>query len=192
MKTKNRALQSIAALAICIVLIMLTLSSPLQGQGSDQENQQATQQAQALATQEAQAEATQQVQLTQWAQATQQAEATQWAQATQHAQEQSSQSSCTGITNFTWDHTDGNTGDWLFSWVIVANMSGNPEFQYKGGGVTDVWLTLSYQFSRRGMRDYAQITPINFTQGQWIYFRIKINTSDGNTLCGKFEMNSSP
>ncbi|MYE26070.1 MAG: hypothetical protein F4X87_02405 [Chloroflexi bacterium] len=87
------------------------------------------------------------------------------------------------ITNFGLTGIDSTGEIWTFSWDYVPETVGI-EFQFKGGGITDVWISLDRVTSlklddggKTKLSVYVALPDI----GQVFYFRVRVEDNDGFT-----------
>lgn len=105
-----------------------------------------------------------------------------------------SSNTCQAIDNFKFVEIASPSADWVFSWdTIFVNSS--IKFQYKGGGLSNVWLSATALQVQRigGLGEETKITvsPIMFSSP--IKFRVREYISWSWQSCwGKLRMDTRP
>ncbi|MYE26072.1 MAG: hypothetical protein F4X87_02415 [Chloroflexi bacterium] len=84
------------------------------------------------------------------------------------------------ISNFSGETMTG-INLWVFSWDTVPGTQ-SINFQFKGGGISDVWVALSsfLTFEDDGKTKY-QVVALNYQQDAPLYFRVRVTHSAGTT-----------
>lgn len=78
------------------------------------------------------------------------------------------------ISNFKFNHVAAN-GRWVFSWD-TPDEGRFAHFQFKGGGITNTWVTISFpnlSVRSSGGKTYASITALNTAANATTHFRMK-------------------